>query len=169
MKTVLICLFMLLLTTVPLLAEQNEFLTDEKEKEFVLPLLLNFLPGFGIGSYLQGDTTGGTILLIGDIVGYGLLGTAFLCVLGSIFWGAVTFQFQDWYNLSAPEWMVVIGGSIFVVSKLFGIIRPIWFGVEYNENLKRKKAAVDVSPVVEPAPDGGALKFGLKIHTIIPL
>ncbi|WP_425532460.1 P13 family porin [Borrelia coriaceae] len=40
-----------------------------KKKDTLVPFLLNFLLGFGIDSFVQGDTTGGLFVLGFDVLG----------------------------------------------------------------------------------------------------
>lgn len=47
---------------------------NANKKNPVGPVLLNLGLGFGIGSFVQGDTTGGIVGLVGDVASYGILG-----------------------------------------------------------------------------------------------
>lgn len=55
---------------------QKQFIYEDKSKSSTLPFILNFIVGFGVGSWVQGHTVGG---LIGTI---GHLGGAILLVYG---------------------------------------------------------------------------------------
>jgi len=79
---------------------------------------LNFFPGFGVGSFVQGDTTGGGIALIGDALGWGLLITGLVIRANN---------YDDWgpgdrHNLGTG--LAVVGSIGLVGTKIFQLIRP---------------------------------------------
>ena len=61
---------------------ESMMLYNSKKVNSGIPFALNFLLGYGIGSFVQGDTAGGVTALVGDLVS----GAAFLgriCLLCS--------------------------------------------------------------------------------------
>lgn len=120
------------------ISEKRE-LYDEYNKSIAVPLLLNLIVPFGIGSFVQGDIGGGITLAVLDAV---TLGTS---ALGAIY---LTFysEYQDYdsyYSSSYDETLYYIGlGSLLIAagteiaSIIVKISRPIKKANEHNEELQ---------------------------------
>lgn len=78
-------------------------------------LILNLLPltGFGVGSFLQGDTVGGMLALVSSVGG-----------LVSLFQGSVM----------SSSGLLVFGLVGVVASVVIGVVRPFWY--DYQQRLK---------------------------------
>jgi hypothetical protein len=145
---------------------ERERIFFQRQKQPGLPMILNaYLVGFGVGSFVVGDATGGYIGFLSEISLLSIISVlAFPLRLTSdaeresavisqnpVFWGAL---------------VALIG------MRLFGLIRPIFFVHGYNQDLQ---AALDYSPTREetipqpPAPElapyldsqgGGGFQWG---------
>jgi hypothetical protein len=105
---------------------ENTFSLIEKSRQSpVLPIVFNILPGFGIGSYLQGDTEVGNIILVGESIATAML-------VG----GGLSYYFNNRNSdrLIEPVVCFSIGGLLYLGMKVFGIIEPIRFNNAKNKN-----------------------------------
>jgi len=99
----------------------------EKSKQSpALPIVLNILPGFGIGSYIQGDTQAGNIILVGDLIAAGML-------VG----GGLSYYFNNKNSESLIEPIVCFstGGLLYLGMKIFGFVKPLQY-VKNGGNVK---------------------------------
>ena len=100
---------------------------------FALPSILNLIPGFGLGSFIQGDYTVAAATLVSDLVGLAFLGA------GSLFMGSMGVGFMPLGNfLGAP--LLIIGGILYGGGKLFSIYKSINYGFRnpiQNKNNKK--------------------------------
>ncbi|MDR2491825.1 MAG: P13 family porin [Spirochaetaceae bacterium] len=82
---------------------------------------INLSVGLGLGSYIQGDVLGGTIGLLGEIIGLGLV------IGGSVMAASVSITDTQYNETITGASVMVIGGSvIFLGTRIFECIRP-WF------------------------------------------
>ena len=86
------------------------------------PFVLNLLLNFGIGSFVQGDTTGGLIVAGGQILGIGLI------VAGV--------SSPDPYG-STTSTLVYVGAGLAVVTSVAGYVFPFTYANAANEKLRR--------------------------------
>jgi hypothetical protein len=99
------------------------YFEDTYNLNLCLPIVLNLVPGFGIGSFSQGDVGFGIISLVADAVGLGLAGFGYLSMMGAS---------------SAMGAMARLGGifplysgiAIYTADKVFGILRAIDYGFQ---------------------------------------
>ena len=102
----------------------------------VLGIGLNLLPGFGVGSFVQGDTVGGVVGLVGDAVGVGLIIVGYIEISSALL-SATT---GDLTGVTAAAegavggyiW-IVVGAIVYSGVEIFGIIRPIVFGAKQTK------------------------------------
>lgn len=94
---------------------QKLMIYNQHKNSPVLPFLFNFVIGCGIGSYIQGDSTGGTIALCGD------LGGALMVVIG-----------YSSLNYS----MFSIGSVLLLASRIYEIVQPFVYSSRYNAALR---------------------------------
>lgn len=151
---------------------------DEYRKPAFRYSLLNLVPGFGLGSFIQRDGFGGRICLAGDIVGIGGIGvgyvgmivTGFSIMIDALFASASEEAEEDLEDASGAftAFMIVFycGIAIFGSSKVFGAIRPIYYASKYNSALKSSLSggavsSIGVVPVAIERRSGIAIRIGL--------
>ncbi len=126
---------------------------DAGPKRALLPVILNILPGLGIGSFAQGDSLGGFIGLGGETAGLSLaffgLVYSYVGIIGAIFSG-MSGEGGDASveRLRVGEDCMIGGGILWAGTKVFEIVRPITFARNFNR--ERGFARVTLSP--RPAP-----------------
>lgn len=106
---------------------------EANKKHLDLPLSLNILLGFGIGSYADGDPSGGLICTIGDVIGIGLTIAAYF-ISGKNFISIFNFENAD-SVISLV--MTLAGGIALIASRVMGIIRPIALARAHSKELKK--------------------------------
>ena len=97
------------------------------------PFALNFLLAFGIGSFVQGDTTGGLIVASGEMVGMGMM------IIG----GSSVAQDPE-----GPGGItLVVGVGLLAAARVAGLVFPFTYAQAFNEQLRRDLgiAASDIS------------------------
>jgi hypothetical protein len=112
--------------------------------------VLNVLPGFGLGSYTQGDITSGIILSVADVVGWGLAYTAFV----------MTYDYDIGGYVEAAV-------SYWIVRCIAGSIAPIVHQSGYNKTLKETLNINDnISYSIDPLiiPKDGPPAVGLALN-----
>ncbi|MES0490657.1 MAG: P13 family porin [Leptospirales bacterium] len=90
---------------------------------------INFFVGFGIGSYVQGDSLAGTIGLIGDLSGGGLIIGGYLTALSAA--SKILLGQDGSADLATSVTLYVIGGIVLGASRIYQLIAPFVF---YNKN-----------------------------------
>ncbi|ATQ16646.1 P13 family porin (plasmid) [Borrelia miyamotoi] len=106
--------------------DNNKMLLYEVSKKGILaPFLLNFFFGFGIGSFVQGDVTGGLIVLASEIFGLGLIGTGM---------GFMSSPHSSMLGISLAS----VGGIVVFATRIAEIIIPFTHAYSYNRKLQEK-------------------------------
>jgi hypothetical protein len=121
------------------------------QKGIALPCILNTVPGFGLGSFIQGDIPGGVILAVGDAASW-----------AGIFIGALAAIGDD------PT-VLIVSTIAFWAFKIFGIVKPIWFGLEYNAKLEERTASFSVTPTLVSARRRGGVAPAVNVRVAVPL
>jgi hypothetical protein len=98
----------------------------------VVGIALNIVPGFGVGSFVQGDSVGGIVGLIGDSVGVGLIVVGEVIALGSVGSGSVEGALS---GFGTGYILIIAGAIIYGGVEIFGIIRPIAFGAKQGKKV----------------------------------
>lgn len=123
--------------------------------ESTVPYLINSTFGFGIGSFVQGDTVGGILGLGGDVAGSALIVSGFVRQVKSLeaFYEEVSEaayselengnvpSFDNWEIDSSGALMIVGGAVVLGVSRLIQASRPFRYAQEYNKQLGRSLTA----------------------------
>ncbi|WP_151060660.1 P13 family porin [Borreliella turdi] len=105
---------------------------ETSKKDPIVPFLLNLLLGFGIGSFVQGDILGGSLILGFDALGIGLIFTgAYLDIKAS----DSNAQKAD-FSWTWGKGMILVGAVTMAVTRLTEIILPFTFANSYNRKLK---------------------------------
>ncbi len=107
---------------------QKYFLFEDNKTSGTGPFVANLLFGFGIGSYVQGDTLGGTISLCADLGGYGL-------VIGGTVAAAAGIASNSESPAVAGSTAILAGTAVLVANKIFTCIRPFTYASSYNQRL----------------------------------
>ncbi|NPV01390.1 MAG: P13 family porin [Brevinematales bacterium] len=108
--------------------------TSYKKDDAAVGFVLNFLlPGIGIGNYVIGDTSGGTITLVGSLVSW----AAYVVGMNLI--------------LSSPQVGVVVaytglGGACFFMIR--GLVSPFTYVGNYNDQLKKSLLLTPMTAMV---------------------
>jgi len=137
---------------------QKFMLYGEYKKDQWVPFLVNFLIGAGIGSFIQGDKTGGTIALVGDLAG-----------LGSVVIGASSYasaSYSDPYTTSGLG-LMTFGYIALIGTRIFELIRPFTFTARYNSTLKNALNyfdSVSLTPMIENGIAGLAVTCKVKLN-----
>ena len=136
---------------------------EYKKKTTGWPFLLNFFVGFGIGSYVQGDLKGGTVGLIGD-----LMGVTFM-----FFHVAFNDYSNDPYlyeNTYQDYTSLILGTAILSCSRIFQWIAPFVHANNYNKDLRKKlgitksQYSLSINPIFVPARDGEGIDPGIGVQ-----
>ncbi len=121
-------------------SEKMLFYTQNK-KSVVSPLLLNIFVGCGVGSYVEGDVTGGTISLVGE--------------LGSValYYGGYIVSASQGSKGSNVGLAMSGAGLIGLLSfRIYEIVRACTYTAEYNKQLQNalySPLKVGFAPVIE--------------------
>ncbi len=121
-------------------AMQRNILYESNKQNTTTPLVLNLLLGCGIGSFVQGDTYGGTMGLILDILSTTLFYTGYTQAMM-----AATSWSSDGTEGGA---LMLMGASMMLGSKIGQLIRPFIYANKYNKNLSSALMSVSMVPVL---------------------
>jgi len=105
--------------------KEKSFLYNKYETTNILPAVLNIIPGFGMGSYLQGDVSGG---IVGTCLGVLAWGSFLLPFYTPFHSDMVIFVFQV---ILGPIVGLAIGG----VNSILGIILSLKYTKYLNNSL----------------------------------
>ncbi len=113
------------------------YLYQSEKKDAGLPFALNLILGLGIGSYVQGDTSGGTTALVGE------LGSLMIAYTGA----------------NTMNGGLLYGGTIaFLGFRIYELIRPFSYKNQYNRSLSSaldaRRVQSAITPEVRLAEDG---------------
>ena len=114
-----------LVAGIPVHAEQAGTEESELDPPILLPIVLNIVPGLGLGSFVQRDGIGGLIGLGGELTGVALIGAGYIFTAA----GAVTAFADEGAFLKTGILMFVGGLATYAGTKIFEIIRPIVFAI----------------------------------------
>ena len=120
---------------------ERTMLFESNKQSPAIPFVVNLLVGFGIGSFVQGDSTGGNISLVGDLVSIALVYTGYAQALNAAFNSAS-------YDGTEGAGMMLIGGIGLLATRVFELIRPFSFASDYNQKLSSALMSVSMIPVI---------------------
>lgn len=139
--------------------EQKQELYDVFSKTKGTAIGMNWLPGFGSGSFVQGDVLGGslgvafdTVALVSEVGGLGVGFVGFLVAAFSA--GTAKEEIDKFFGWAAG--LMIGGGVLWIGNKIFGTIRPISFAKNYNKDLKAALGlddgveSISFAPIVDP-------------------
>jgi hypothetical protein len=145
MKKVILCIVIFVLVVLPLSGQDEVSCWNS-----IGPILLNQFPGFGVGSFVQGDPIGGCIQLIGETSGY---------VMAVFAFGMMWVDYSPYVEALGTVGVCLVIGARYI----WGIIRPIWFVAELNAKLQQGKVTFGVVPSIEPCADHQGLNVGMGL------
>jgi hypothetical protein len=136
----------------------------------VVPLIGNILLGYGVGSFAQGDTFGGVTGIAGELSGI-ICFAAGIFSIGyptSLLATNPTNRQEILSQVQGSTAAMIIGASVYGLTKIFEIIRPFWFAADYDKNLVMSKPGelhFAFDPYVVPAMTGDKveMRFGLNL------
>jgi len=149
-KTIIMAVIIITILGTAVWAAEEEL----RPKNPVLPLILNIIPGLGIGSFVMGDPAGGFIGLGGEIIGIGLVTYGFAYIIaettGAVLASALTLGLAD-PSMEIPRAAgasITIGLLLWGGTRIFEIIRPFWFAGSFNERLKSSRKTQKLSAFI---------------------
>ena len=99
---------------------------------------INLCLGFGIGSYIQGDTTGGTISLVADLAGYAMILAGEFKYSADLRKEEQAVRNGDYNNESKANMnLSYVGLAIVAINRIFTCIRPYTYARSYNKRLSK--------------------------------
>lgn len=159
-------------------SSEKEFLYLENKKSPTLPFCLNLFLGYGIGSFVQGDTTIGVISLSGNLLGSILMFTGYTIsspILAQ-YNVAVANGTGDSFDWEANSGKILTGGGLILVGSVIALgvqiyswIRPFKYADNYNLTLRKcllsegEKLSVQFAPIVDIDNSKYGLLASLKI------
>lgn len=123
--------------------DQKYELYQDNRKSVTGPFLLNLLVGYGIGSYVQGDTLPGVISTGVDVVGGAIFAAGFFASLNA----------SPGATNRGHETALLIGGVSLLCSRIFSCVSTFSFVNRYNNTLKDSLGFSDVSFYILPTID----------------
>jgi hypothetical protein len=144
------------LAALVLLAGRAQVEPAESPRKSALPVLLNILPGFGLGSFVQGDRTGGFLGLAGEVAGCALLvvgaGMGYANLLGLMFSGmSGETNGASEPGMEAGKWMAIGGCALWAGTKIYEIVRPFAFA---RRGPAERAPTAWLAPALVPASGG---------------
>jgi len=121
---------------------QRSMLFESNKKSSTVPFVVNLLVGFGIGSYIQGDTTGGNIALAGDLGSIGLFYGGYAKALSAVYSSSP-------YDDTEGSGMMVAGMIGLLMTRVFELIRPFSYATDYNMKLSNALMNISMVPVID--------------------
>ena len=127
-------------------------LYNSKKKETAVPFFLNLFLGCGIGSYVQGDVTGGTIGLVGELGANAVMITGIFMSIDETPASIITF---------------CAGAAGLIGIRVFEFVRPFSYTKKYNAVLKDSllldSASLSFAPIINPDTEQLGLLIGVRL------
>jgi len=98
------------------------------EKDAKLPFVMNLVIGFGLGSFVQGDTAGAVVAMVGDIVGVALPLLGYACLMQN---------YYGYWSFPYGNEVIYAGYAVIGVTRIFESIRPFSYARRYNTTLRK--------------------------------
>lgn len=160
---------------------QRYWLYDENEKNAVCPFLLNLFLGYGIGSFVQGDSKGGVTQLLMSLGGNVLFWTGYGIGVSASHeetrWLVFSGYYSNYYmpdtetvtnnaQSTAGAIIMLSGLGLNLASNIIGYIRPWGYANKYNRDLKHylrinESRWMSVTPQLSPIIDPVNQNYGL--------
>ena len=154
---------------------EKQQLYSSFEDKPLAPFLLNWLIGFGIGSFVQKDYLSGGLCLAADITSVGIGLTGVILWQKELFdasrnanqdLGSLFLMVFNALTMRTAMPFIIAGGILSIASRVYGMIAPWVYGASYNKRLEQAlrigEARLSVAPLVMPdASCGLALRLEL--------
>lgn len=129
-----------------------------RERRAGLAIALNCVVGFGVGSFVQGDSEAGTNMLLLDLAGT----TAFIAGYAMIIDSAI----DDDSPSPGGGALLLAGTGIFVANRIYGIVHPFHFNGRKYKILQEALGSEELhaSFFVVPDPVAGGMRGGLAVR-----
>ncbi len=137
--------------------EQKMYLYNKYDKNGVGPFFLNFFLGFGIGSFVQGNTKAGVSQLILNVSG---------CALEVAGFALAYYGSRSASEIYTGAALCAVGNGLNLSSTISGCITPWTYAAGYNKDLKRalritESSWMTVTPQLSPIIDPVNQNYGL--------
>ena len=123
------------------LTEEQKLIFYEENKKSSAYVVLNLILGYGIGSWVQGDITGG---LIGTIGQFGGICTMLIYSAQS---QSDNSNSKSMIFTSGDKTILIIGGIMLIGSYIADLVLPFTYAKSYNDKLRKKLGLHDISTV----------------------
>ncbi|MGP1601196.1 P13 family porin [Treponema sp.] len=154
---------------------EKQQLYSSFEDKPLAPFLLNWLIGFGIGSFVQKDYLSGGLCLAADITSVGIGLTGVILWQKELFdasrnanqdLGSLFLMVFNALTMRTAMPFIIAGGVLSIASRVYGMIAPWVYGASYNKRLEQAlrigEVRLSVAPLVMPdASCGLALRLEL--------
>lgn len=128
---------------------ESNYIFNKYEKKAAGPFFLNLFVGFGVGSFYQGDTVGGTIGITGDL----LTNAAMLFLYFDYYSNLIELsnkrdehnygseKYEEYADKMSKDYQqftmnILFTSGVSLCIKLFQYIRPFAFANSYNDKLR---------------------------------
>ena len=143
--------------------DEKQQLYSSFEDKPLDPFLLNWLIGFGIGSFVQKDYLSGGLCLAADITSVGIGLTGVILWQKELFdasrnanqdLGSLFLMVFNALTMRTAMPFIIAGGVLSIASRVYGMIAPWVYGASYNKRLEEAlrigDARLSVAPLVMP-------------------
>ena len=152
MKKTLFIFMIFLLILLPLSGEATEPRID-----YGWAMLLDIFPGFGVGSFIQGDYKCGAAQLLAEGLGWGWF----------LFWGAQSkYAQREAGHVEAGLMGAMISGLAiypWAAGYLLGLIGPPWYENKYRMEHRNKEVSIGFAPSITPSADRREQCIGMQL------
>jgi len=105
--------------------------SDKAVKRKIPAFALNFIFGHGIGSFVQGDTVGGVIGLVGDLGGMAMIYIPCFSILSDL--GDESKSFDLFFENARKKMGIMIAGAVVLTGvKVFELVRPFSYAKKFS-------------------------------------
>lgn len=130
----------------------------------------------GLGSYIQGDTFGGTIELVMGVVGFGLAGYGLIATYINIFVGVVEgvaeglsgSESTQTINVGPALGSLFLGLGLVVADFIFSIVRPFKYSKSINASLDsllfNNETQISIAPVISTTSGFDGVTVGMSVR-----
>ncbi len=138
------------------------------EQSPTVPFVINLLVGLGIGSYVQGDSAGGTTGLIGELCSYAAIAGGY----GLLFAGGMLSSVSapnggapvpDQGLMAAGTVLCIAGGAAWLGFRIYECIRPFTYSKNYNQKLRSALYNIPVLAVVPVIQSPSSNELGVAV------